>query len=161
MSNPFEPQPNNPFQAQATPGQPAPGQIPGQPAPGQIPGQPMQNQPMAYQQQVPGQFGRPYEHPQEQTVMILAIVGIFISIVSFVGWYIGSKAKKEMIAQGMEPTSRLKTWTTVAMVFSILQIIGWVMVLLVMLLMIPAGLMATSGAYSAMAMAVASLPLAV
>ena len=114
MSNPYQPQQSNPGQVPGPqPGQPMPGQPMGQPMGQQIPGQPM-----------PGQFARPYEHPQEQTVMVLAIVGIFFWICSPIAWYLGSKAKKEMMAQNMEPTSRLRTWTTVAMAFTILGLAG-------------------------------------
>lgn len=113
MSNPYQPQQSNPGQV--------PGSQPGQPMPGQPMGQPMPGQPMG--QPMPGQFARPYEHPQEQTVMVLAIVGIFFSICSPIAWYMGSKAKNEMVAQNMEPTSKLKTWTTVAMVFTIIYLV--------------------------------------
>lgn len=105
MSNPYQPQQSNPGQV--------PGSQPGQPMPGQPMGQPM-----------PGQFARPYEHPQEQTVMALAIIGIFFWICAPIAWYMGSKAKNEMVAQNMEPTSKLKTWTIVAMVLTILGLIG-------------------------------------
>ena len=105
MSNPYQPLQSNPGQV--------PGSQPGQPMPGQSMGQPM-----------PGQFVHPNEHPQEQTVMILAILGIFFWIPAPIAWYIGSKAKKEMAAQNMEPSSRLKTWTLVAMIFTILGLIG-------------------------------------
>lgn len=115
MSNPYQPQQSNPGQVPGSqPGQP----MPSQPMPGQPMGQPMPSQPM------PGQFARPYEHPQEQTVMALAIVGIFFWLCSPIAWYLGSKAKKEMVAQNMEPTSKLKTWTMVAMVITILGLIG-------------------------------------
>lgn len=114
MSNPYQPPQNNPGQV--------PGSQPGQPMPGQpMPGQPMPGQPMG--QPMPGQFARPYEHPQEQTVMVLAIVGIFFWLCSPIAWYMGSKAKNEMVAQNMEPTSKLKTWTTVAMVFTIIYLV--------------------------------------
>lgn len=114
MSNPYQPQQSNPGQV---PG-PQPGQPMGQPMGQQMPGQPMPGQSM------PGQFARPYEHPQEQTVMVLAIIGIFFWLCSPIAWYMGSKAKSEMVAQNMEPTSKLKTWTTVAMVITILGLIG-------------------------------------
>ena len=118
---------SNPYQTpQGDPGQ-VPGSQPGPPMPGQpMPGQPM-GQPMGQQmpgQPMPGQFARPYEHPQEQTVMALAIVGLFFWLCSPIAWYMGSKAKNEMVAQNMEPTSRLRTWTTVAMVITILGLIA-------------------------------------
>ena len=56
--------------------------------------------------------------------MVLAIIGIFFWLCSPIAWYLGSKAKNEMVAQNMEPTSRLRTWTTVAMVITILGLIG-------------------------------------
>lgn len=114
MSNPYQPQQSNPGQV--------PGSQPGQPMPGQPTGQPMPGQPMG--QPMPGQFARPYEHPQEQTVKALAIIGIFFWICAPIAWYMGSKAKNEMVAQNMEPTSKLKTWTIVAMVLTILGLIG-------------------------------------
>lgn len=118
MSNPYQPQQNNPGQVPGSqPGQP----MPSQPIPGQPMGQPMPGQPMG--QPMPGQFARPYEHPQEQTLMALAIVGIFFWPCSPIAWYLGSKAKNEMVAQNMEPTSKLKTWTIVAMVFTILGLV--------------------------------------
>lgn len=119
MSNPYQTPQGDPGQVPGPqPGQPMPGQPMGQP----MPGQPMPGQPMG--QPMPGQFARPYEHPQEQTVMALAIVGIFFWPCSPIAWYLGSKAKNEMVAQNMEPTSKLKTWTTVAMVITILGLIG-------------------------------------
>lgn len=115
MSNPYQSPPGNPSQVPGfQPGQPM-GQ---QPMPGQPLGQPT-GQPM------PGQFARPYEHPQEQTVMVLAIIGIFFWVTSPIAWYLGSKAKKEMLEQNMEPTSRLKVWTLVAMVLTIIGIVSF------------------------------------
>nr|WP_282922089.1 hypothetical protein [Mobiluncus sp. Marseille-Q7826] len=114
MSNPYQTPQGDPGQVPGSqPGQPMPGQPMGQPMGQQMPGQPM-----------PGQFARPYEHPQEQTVMALAIVGLFFWLCSPIAWYMGSKAKNEMVAQNMEPTSRLRTWTTVAMVITILGLIA-------------------------------------
>lgn len=68
--------------------------------------------------------------------MILAIIGIFTGITAPFAWYIGSKAKQEMISQGMEPTARLKTWTPVGMVFTILLILGVVLYVLMGILLI-------------------------
>lgn len=97
-------------------------------APQQFSTAPQQNpQPIAQ----PGMMPAPYRHPQEQTVMILAIVGIFTCITAPFAWYIGSKAKQEMISQGMEPTSGLKTWTTVGMVLTILFTVGVVLEILI------------------------------
>lgn len=38
------------------------------------------------------------EHPQSQTVMILGILSFFVPFVSFVAWYIGGNARKEIQA---------------------------------------------------------------
>ncbi|STY89252.1 hypothetical protein [Mobiluncus holmesii] len=110
MSNPYQSPPGNPSQVPGF----QPSQPMGQPMGQQMPGQPM-----------PGQFARPYEHPQEQTVMVLAIIGIFFWVTSPIAWYLGSKAKKEMLEQNMEPTSRLKVWTLVAMVLTIIGIVSF------------------------------------
>lgn len=136
MSNPYQPQDNNT------------GQFQGQP----MQEKPMQGQPMG--QQMPGQYAQPYEHPQEQTVMILAILGIFVWICAPIAWYMGNKAKKEMTDQNMEPTSRLKTWTTVAMVFTILGIVGIALFILTTIISMATVGLALTGA----SMAAATLP---
>ncbi|MCI6583916.1 MAG: hypothetical protein MSC45_02450 [Mobiluncus sp.] len=110
------PQPNNQFGGQPMPGQP-------------MPNQPMQP---AYQQ----------EGPQDSTVMVLGIIGIFVAICAFIGWYIGSKAQKDALAQGQQPSQKLKTWTTVSKVVSIIWIV--LLVLYVLFFVVMAGLIAAS-----------------
>ena len=55
--------------------------------------------------------------------MILAIIGIFFWITALIGWIMGTLAKKEMVSKGWEPTKKLKTWTTVSMVLTLLGIL--------------------------------------
>jgi len=71
MSNPYDPN-ANPYQA------------PGSPLP----------------------YGQPYqavapEHPQGTTIMVLGIVGLFVSICAPIAWFMGSKALKEIRASGI------------------------------------------------------------
>lgn len=40
------------------------------------------------------------EHPRSTTVLVLGILGFMTGITGFFGWYIGSKAKKEIMAGG-------------------------------------------------------------
>lgn len=54
-----------------------------------------------YQQQGYGQpgFGGPLpDHPQAQTVFILALVGLAVGICAPIAWYMGAQAKKEIAA---------------------------------------------------------------
>ena len=62
----------------------------GQPSYGQQPGYGMAPQ--------PGGYGPQGEHPQAQTVMILGILAFFVPFLSFVAWYIGGNARKEIQA---------------------------------------------------------------
>ena len=45
-----------------------------------------------------GGYGPQGEHPQANTVMILGILSFFVPIVSFVAWYMGGNARKEIDA---------------------------------------------------------------
>lgn len=64
------------------------------------------------------------EYPQAQTIFILGIVGIFVAIVSWIAWYMGSKAKKEIEA-GAPYTwgGNLKTGYTLGKIFGIIYIV--------------------------------------
>lgn len=108
----------------------------GQPDPQQSPNYGYQEQQPAYGQQTPGygQQAQGYgaaggygvqEHPQTQTVFILGIVGIFVGIVSFIAWYMGGQAKKEIEAGAPYAWdgSKLKTGYTLGKVFSIIYIV--------------------------------------
>ncbi len=78
----------------------------------------------AYQQQ-PG-YGQQQapEHPQAQTVLILGIVGIFFGILSFVAWYMGGQAKKEIEAGAPYPwDGNIKIGYLLGKIFSIIWIV--------------------------------------
>lgn len=107
----------------------------------QFTGQPTP-QPSPYAQQQPpyGQpqpgYGQPQygygapnpEHPQAQIVLILGIVGIFVTVCSFIAWYLGSKAKKEIDAGAPYAwDGSLKIGYLLGMIVSILAIIGLVL----------------------------------
>lgn len=65
------------------------------------------------------------EHPNAGTVLILAIVGIIVPFVSFIAWYMGARAKKE-IANGAPYYwgGQLRTGYLVAKIYSILVIVS-------------------------------------
>ncbi len=102
--------------------------------------QPYAQQPGYVQQpygQQPGYGQQPYavqEHPQSQTVFILGIVGIFVSICAWIGWYLGGKAKKE-IAAGAPYVwgGNLKTGYLLSKIFGILAIVGIAIYIVVMI----------------------------
>ncbi|NHB84819.1 hypothetical protein G7085_10030 [Tessaracoccus sp. HDW20] len=80
--------------------------------------------------------------PQTQTVFILGIVGIFVGIVSFIAWYMGNQAKKEIDAgapYGWEGT-KLKTGYTLGKVFSIIYIVFFALYIAFIIFAIIAGL---------------------
>ena len=104
-----------------------------------------QQQP-GYGQQQPGYGVQPYQqqpygyakmdHPQSQMVFIMAIVGIFTSITSFVAWYMGAQAKKEIEAGApYEWGGQLKTGYTLGKVFSIIWIVMWSLIILLYVVM--------------------------
>ncbi len=75
-----------------------------------------------YQQPYYG-YQPPAEHPQAQTVFILGIVGIFTGILSFVAWYLGSEAKKEIEAGAPYPfEGKLKTGYLLGKILSIISL---------------------------------------
>ncbi|PIE20824.1 MAG: hypothetical protein CSA64_04480 [Arachnia propionica] len=97
-----------------------------QPEYGQQPGygqQPAYGQPAYGQQPGYGQQQAP-EHPQAQVVLILGIVGIFFGILSFVAWYMGGQAKKEIEAGAPYPwDGNLKIGYLLGKIFSIIWIV--------------------------------------
>ena len=101
----------------------------GQPGYGQQPGYGAVGQQQPYQQQGYGPGYGAYvpapEHPQSQMVFILGIVGIFTGVTSFVAWYMGGQAKKEIEAGAPFPwAGQLKTGYTLGKVFGIIWIVG-------------------------------------
>lgn len=120
-----------PYHQQSAPNQGYQGQ-PGygpQPGYGQQPGYGAVGQLQPYQQQGYGPGYGAYvpapEHPQSQMVFILGIVGIFTGVTSFVAWYMGGQAKKEIEAGAPFPwAGQLKTGYTLGKVFGIIWIVG-------------------------------------
>ena len=52
-------------------------------------------------------YGRPYgvpprEHPQGTLILIFGIIGAFVTIFAPIAWYLGSKAKQEIQASGLQ-----------------------------------------------------------
>ncbi len=75
-----------------------------------------------YQQPYYG-YQPPAEHPQAQTVFILGIVGIFTGILSFVAWYLGAEAKKEIEAGAPYPfEGKLKTGYLLGKILGIISL---------------------------------------
>lgn len=89
-----------------------------------------QQQPYAWQ---PGGYPPP-EHPQATTVLVLGAVGIAVPVLSFVAWYMGSKAKGEIDRGAPFPYSgNLKTGHIMGKVMGILTIVGGGLYLLIMI----------------------------
>jgi hypothetical protein len=76
------------------------------------------------------------EHPRAQTVLILSIVGIFVGICAPIAWYLGAKAKKEVLAQpGVWTTEgSLKMGTLIGKIFTIIYIVAAVLWLAIMII---------------------------
>ena len=71
-------------------------------------------------------------------MLILGIVGIFVTIVPFIAWYLGGQAKKEIAAGAPYAfEGKLKTGYILGKVFGILQIVGIVLVVLFYAALIP------------------------
>ena len=138
-------------------GQPGYGQDPyaasGQPGYGQDPyaasgqsgyGQPSYGQPgygMAPNYGPQGYYGGALaEHPQAQTVLILGIVGIFVPVLSFIAWYMGGKAKKEIEAGTPYSWSGgLKIGYLIGLIVSIITLVSIVLMVLLVVLALMVG----------------------
>ena len=85
----------------------------------------------------PQTYGQPYgalpEHPQGTTILVLGIVGIFVTICAPIAWYLGAKAKKEIAASGIRYANEqnINIGRILGMVFSILAIVGIVIGIIV------------------------------
>lgn len=100
----------------------------GQPAPY---GQPVYSQP----------YGALPEHPQGTTILVLGIVGLFVTICAPIAWYMGSKAQKEIAASGQRYANEqnITIGKILGMVLTILAIIGVAILLVFMVIAIVAG----------------------
>lgn len=132
---PYEsPEPQSPYGQQAEP-------LPDYYVDPQQQAQHQQMQPPPHQQQMyhqPGYgagWGPAPEHPRATTVLVLGILGFLFAIPAFFGWYMGSKAKKE-IQQGAPYRwdGSLKVGHILSIVASILTVVGISLYLLLMFL---------------------------
>ena len=103
----------------------------------------MTQPPAGYGQPPSSQYGygtQLAEHPQAGTVQILGIVGIFVGIVPFIAWYLGSKAKQEIEAGAPYVwEGRLKTGYLLGKVFSIITLVGSALSVIVLILILVFG----------------------
>lgn len=78
-----------------------------------------------------GGYGPQGEHPQANTVMILGILSFFVPIVSFVAWYMGGNARKEIEAGApYRFDGGLKVGYWIGKILSILSIISFVFMII-------------------------------
>ena len=107
----------------------------------------MTQPPPSYQPGPPMGYGAMQpEHPDAQTVQLLGIIGIFVGIVPFIAWYMGSQAKKEIDAGApyQWDGSKLKTGYMLGKVFSIIYIVLIVFYIILMIILFATGLGAMS-----------------
>ena len=76
----------------------------------------------------PAYGGMPQEHPQGTMILILGIVGFFVTICGPIAWYMGNKAQKEIAASGVSYSNEqnINIGKILGMVVTILAIIGLV-----------------------------------
>lgn len=123
--------------------------------PSSDPGQPQSYSsapdPQGYQQPVhlpagpAGGYGQPYgalpEHPQGTAILVLGIVGLFVTICAPIAWYLGSKAQKEIAASGFHYSNEqnITVGKIIGMVVTILAIIGIVIGIIVTVVVVIIG----------------------
>jgi hypothetical protein len=88
---------------------------------------------------LPTSYAQPYgaaprEHPQGTTILIFGIIGIFVTIFAPIAWYMGSKAKKEIRASGVQYSKEpnVNAGRVLAMVFTII----WLAFIGIMIVMV-------------------------
>lgn len=90
-----------------------------------------------YGQQPSYAYGQPAtaEHPQAQTVFILSLIGIVTGICSWIAWYLGGKAKKE-IENGApyRYEGNLKTGHLLGKILGIIYIVGGALSILMLII---------------------------
>lgn len=62
------------------------------------------------------------EHPNATMVLLLGVVGLFIPILSFIGWYVGSSTRKEAAEQGYQTGGNLQFGWALSIALSIFQL---------------------------------------
>jgi hypothetical protein len=67
----------------------------------------------------------PREHPQGTLILIFGIIGIFVTIFAPIAWYLGSKARKEIQASGIQYSneSNVNAGRILGMVLSIVWLV--------------------------------------
>lgn len=89
-----------------------------------------------------GAYARPYgvlpEHPQGTAVLVLGIVGLFVTICAPIAWYLGRKAQKEMAASGVRYSNEqnIAIGKVLGMVVSILAMVGIVIAVIIMVIVV-------------------------
>jgi hypothetical protein len=86
-----------------------------------------------FQPHQPQSYGQPYPalpqpHPQGTTVLVLGILGFFVTLCAPFARYVGSKALKEIQASGARYSNedQIRVGRVLGMIISILAIIGLV-----------------------------------
>jgi hypothetical protein len=81
----------------------------------------------------PAPYGQPYqmvapEHPQGTTILVLGIVGLFVTICAPIAWFMGSKALKEAKASGINYSNeqQLVIGRVLGMVITIIALVALV-----------------------------------
>ena len=86
---------------------------------------------------------RPREHPQGTLILIFGIIGAFVTIFAPIAWYLGSKAKQEIQASGLQYANEphVNAGRVLGKVFSIIWLvfIGIMILALAVALLIGAG----------------------
>jgi hypothetical protein len=67
----------------------------------------------------------PREHPQGTLILIFGIIGIFVTIFAPIAWYLGSKARREIMASGVQYSNEpnVNAGRILGMVFSIVWLV--------------------------------------
>ena len=86
-------------------------------------------------------YGALPEHPQGTTILVLGIVGLFVTICAPIAWYMGSKAQKEIAASGQHYSNEqnINIGKIMGMVLSILAIVGIVIAIIFIVIAVIAG----------------------
>jgi hypothetical protein len=93
-------------------------------------------------------YGQPYgaalpEHPQGTLILIFGIVGAFVTIFAPIAWYLGSKAKQEIQASGLQYANEphVNAGRILGKVFSII----WLVFIGIMILAVAVALLVGAG----------------
>ena len=92
-------------------------------------------------------YGALPEHPQGTTILVLGIVGLFVTICAPIAWYMGSKAQKEIAASGIRYANEqnINIGKILGMVLTILAIVGLAIALVFIVIAIIAAIASSAG----------------